>query len=99
MIIWVSGSGDSSRRGEVSGEMGSFSLNSCWCSGSHLKSLFLPSSCLIAAVAWEKSGMKNDSCCASPRNERTPVTFVGGGNFLIASTLSGSGLTPSLLTM
>ena len=59
-------------------------LNSCWCSGSHLKSLFLLRSCLNGTVAWEKYGMKNYSCCARPRKERTPVTLLGAGNFLSA---------------
>ena len=39
--------------------------------------------------------MKNDSCCASPRNDLTPVRFVGAGKFVIAFIRSGSGFTPS----
>ena len=46
-------------------------------------------------MACEKSGMKNDSCCASPRNDLTLVRFVGAGKFVIAFIRSGSGFTPS----
>ena len=48
-------------------------------------------------MACEKSGMKKDNCCGNPRNDLTPVRFVGlGCNALI---LSGSGRTPSSQTM
>ena len=50
-------------------------------------------------MACEKSGIKMDSCCASPRNDLTPVRFVGVGKHVIALILSGSGRTPSSPTM
>ena len=49
----------------------------------------------MAVVEWEKSGMKKESCWASPRNDLTPVRFVGWGKSVMARILSGSGLTPS----
>ena len=77
-----------------------FSLaNSCSCSGSHWKTFSLPSSCRIAVVACEKSGTKKDNCCANPRNDLTPVRFVGLGKHINALILSGSGRTPSSPTM
>ena len=30
-------------------------------------------------MACEKSGMKKDNCCGNPRNDLTPVSFVGLG--------------------
>ena len=69
--------------------------NSWSCSGSHWNAFSLPSSCLMAVVACEKSGMKNENCCASPRNDLTPVRLVGAGKFVIAFIRSGSGFTPS----
>ena len=69
--------------------------NSWLCSGSHWNTFFLPSNCLMAVVACEKSGMKNDNCCANPRNDLTPVRFVGAGKGVIAFIRSGSGFTPS----
>ena len=72
-----------------------FSCSNSWlCSGSHWKALSFPRSCLMAAVAWEKSGMKKESCWARPRNDLTSVRFVGFGKSFIARILSGSGLTP-----
>ena len=49
----------------------------------------------MAVVACEKLGMKNDSCCANPRNDLTPVRLVGVGKFVMAFILSGSGFTLS----
>ena len=40
-------------------------------------------------------GMKKDNCCARPRNDLTPVRFVGLGKHVIAFIRSGSGRTPS----
>ena len=60
-----------------------FSCSNSWlCSGSHWKAFSFPRSCLMAAVAWEKSGMKKESCWARPRNDLTPVRFVGCGEVL-----------------
>ena len=49
----------------------------------------------MAVVACEKSGMKNDSCCASPRNDLTPVRLVGAGKFVIAFYSFGVWFSPS----
>ena len=68
--------------------------NSCLCSGSHWNTFSLPCNCLMAVVACEKSGTKNDSCCARPKNDLTPVRLVGAGKFVIPFILSGSGCTP-----
>ena len=73
--------------------------NSCWCSGNHWNTFSFPRSCRSAVVAWEKSGMKKESCCARPRNDLMPVRFVGVGKQVIAFTRSGSGLIPSSPTM
>ena len=70
-------------------------LNSCWCSGSHWNTFSFPRSYRSAVVAWEKSGMKKESCCARPRNDLMPVRFVGVGKQVIAFTRSGSGHIPS----
>ena len=45
----------------------------------------------MAVVAWEKSGMKKESCWPSPRNDLTPVRFVGWGKSVMARILSVSG--------
>ena len=73
--------------------------NSCWCSGNHWNTFYFPRSCRSAVVAWEKSGMKKESCCARPRNDLMPVRLVGGGKHVIAFTHSGSGRTPPSPTM
>ena len=49
----------------------------------------------MAVAACEKSGIKNDSCWANPRNDLTgndltPVRFVGFGKFVMARILSVS---------
>ena len=66
-------------------------LNSSSCSGNHWKVFLLPRSCHIAIVACEKSGIKNVSCCAIPKNDLTSATLFGVANCLMALTLSGSG--------
>ena len=73
-------------------------LKSSSCSGSHAYATFFLSSWRMWDVACDRSGRKELSWFASPRNDFTSFADFGCGNCFIASIFSGSGFTPSLPT-